>query len=798
MKILIPKQPRTDYFHHNNDSFRQLLHCWKENGWIDLEETENPYIWINDVHDILLYDRDQVNKMWFLPNIQHRIALFGNDIPQQKYKKYSNWIFWARNPVDVERFSVNTVSWDERTINTIFIGNIENEIQQKYRSTDWKDVIEFFSLTNGKEHKFSQEEYLQQLQKSRFGLCLRGYGPKCHREIEYMALGVVPIITDNISLDYFHPLEENVHYIRVSKPDEISKKISKIGKKLWTFMSQNCQEYYKNYCSIQGSFDTTKEIVSVVENRMLETQSTRQKTDRIHSFCTFATGMVWNDLEIFLHSYLDTHKNLPLYIMVDDEIEEKIKPFESQLKIVKKNCLNEYSRKNRKEMEKEGIFKNLMKVKMDLIKWTLENQPNTLYTDADIVLLYRMDSYINFSKDIGLSPHRIHPENVKKYGYYNAGFLFVQNKSFPDWWQEETETSYFDDQGCLDKVPMNFSFFEFHDSCNFGWWRMFESDEDFRKIQSNFSIKNNKIIFKGCLLTSIHTHFYMEEPKPIIFQFNYFLCSLFEKTVSNYTFYNSLLKPKNKFVMIQQYYNDKNENRQKELDLCVTSNVDSLFVKKLILWNEKGTIVPDVLKKKDKIEILENRNWINFKDIIEYTNEYYPNDIILLSNLDIFIEFNHTFLNVMNCLKEHRNVIFCNSRIEVDENGRIFLNESMNKIGYGNCQDSWIFRGDLPLKNCDIPLGYLGCENAFAYQCQDNNIIPINLGMYIPFFHYDSCRGKTFSNQKDFHKDKIIETKDTFLVPTMKFLMNTSFDISRKNEYFEKCLEMNKYVKINN
>ena len=38
MKILIPKQPRSDRFHHANDSFRSLLYCWKENGWI-----EQPY-----------------------------------------------------------------------------------------------------------------------------------------------------------------------------------------------------------------------------------------------------------------------------------------------------------------------------------------------------------------------------------------------------------------------------------------------------------------------------------------------------------------------------------------------------------------------------------------------------------------------------------------------------------------------------------------------------------------------------------------------------------------------------------
>ena len=784
MKILIPKQPRSDRFHHSNDSFRELLYCWKENGWIDLEETDDPYVWMNKVGDILLYDRDLCNKEWLLPCTTYRIALFGNQIPQPHYLHCSNWTYWARHPKTVEEFSKKEVSWEERNIKTIFIGNIENEVQQKYRSSEWKNEIEFFSLTNGKNHRYTQEEYLEKIQQSRFGLCLRGDGPKCHREVEYMALGVVPIITDNVCLSYFHELEENVHYIRVQKPCDINPKISKIGNRLWSFMSKSCRDYYLKNFSIKGSFNTTLDILSTIENRIKSRLQMQLKTDRLHSICLFATETVWKDLEILLHSYLDTHRNLPLYIMVDDEIEEKMIPFESKLTIIKKNCLNKYS------------GKDLSKIKMDLIEWVLENEPNTLYTDAGIVFLYRMDSYIHFSKDVGLSPHKIHPDNVKKFGYYSSGFLFVQNKSFPDWWRLQTDDSYSSEQRCLDNVPMEFSFFEFHDSCNFGWWRMFESDKQYQQIQSRFSIENNRIMYNSCALTSIRTHFYLEELRPIIFMFNSFMCSLFEKT--NYQFYQSTLKLKNKFIMIQQYYNDNNENRQKELDFCLQCNLDSLFVKKLILWNEIETVVPEKFKNHEKLEILNHKNWINFKDVIEFTNIHYPNDIILLSNLDIFLEFNFTFSDVLKCMKEYPNIIFCNSRIELNNNGSLCLNESMKKIGYGNCQDAWIFRGDIPSRNCDIPLGYLGSENAFAYQCKENNLLPINLGMYIPLLHFDNCRGKTISNQKEFHKDKIFQSKDSFLVPTMKFLIQDNFDISKKNIYHEKCIEYNEKVKIIN
>jgi hypothetical protein len=794
MKVLIPKQPRQDHFFHKNDSFREMLLLWKENEWIQLEETDSPYIWINKVGDILLYDRARYNKKWMLPYVRYRIGLFGNEIPQPYYLKNSPWIFWGRHPRLLETFSKQNLVYEDRSIETIFIGNIENEVQEIYRSDHWKQVIEYFSLIKGSIHKFTQEEYLEKIQQARFGLCCRGYGPKCHREIEYMALGVVPIFTDNVSSDYYHPLEENVHYIRVSYPEDIPKKISGIGKRLWTFMSQSCREYYQDYCSVKGSFETTKQIISHVEKRLSKKLMTEPKTNQIHSFCSFATGQVWTDLKLFLHSYMDVHQNIPLYIMVDDEIEKKLGPFRNQLHIVSKNCLNKFSNKEKKEMD----FKEFMKVKMDLIEWVLEKEKNTMYTDADIVFLYRFDSYIDFSKDIGLSPHLIHSDNARKYGYYNAGFLFVQNNKFPQWWREQMKTSFFDDQGCLDYVPLHFSFFEFHSSCNFGWWRMFEGETNYTTIQSSFTIQYGKIYYCGNPLTSIHTHFFLNEPNMITFKFNEFICFLLDKTKSTYPFYSTLLEPKDGFIMIQQYYNDKNEERQKELDLCVYSNLKSMFVKKLILWNETGVIVPEILKESDKLLIEEDKPWINYQDIINYTNQKYPNDIIILSNLDIYLEFSHRFLDLYHYLTIEKDVVYCLSRIETNKDGHLFLEPSNEKLGYGNCQDTWIFRGDVPLTNCSIPLGYISCENSFAHCVKESGLIPVNVGNYVPLIHVDICRGKTVDNQLEFHKNKIFDSTGTFMTPTMNFVLNKQFSMKQKIEYFKKCIEINKYLKICN
>ena len=61
------------------------------------------------------------------------------------------------------------------------------------------------------------------LRGSRFGLCLRGFGSKCHREVELMAFGTIPVITPEVSIkSYMEPLIENIHYLRVNNSSELA------------------------------------------------------------------------------------------------------------------------------------------------------------------------------------------------------------------------------------------------------------------------------------------------------------------------------------------------------------------------------------------------------------------------------------------------------------------------------------------------------------------------------------------------------------------------------------------------
>ena len=121
-------------------------------------------------------------------------------------------------------------------------------MQQKYRQTnhDWASVLDEFHCTAGHKQKFTQEEYLMKLRGSRFGLCLRGFGSKCHREVELMAFGTVPIVTPEVSIkDYMDPPVENVHYLSVTSPEDLKEKVANISEEQWEKMSKACFSWYQ-------------------------------------------------------------------------------------------------------------------------------------------------------------------------------------------------------------------------------------------------------------------------------------------------------------------------------------------------------------------------------------------------------------------------------------------------------------------------------------------------------------------------------------------------------------------------
>lgn len=252
----LPRQPcKSPRYNHKDDSWRELVQLWQKGNSdrMALKRENNHHCWF--MGNVLLYDRptlEWVDNEVFTSDI----ILMGNGDMKEinelegrfknKKVKVQPWIFWPRNPTDLESYiETNHVKkWSQRGVESCFIGNYTTSVQKLNRVGNWGDVIEDFHLTSGGKYKFTPKEYFDRLSRSKYGLCLRGYGKKCHREVECMALGTVPIVSESVSMDYNDSLVEGIHYIRVKEPNDVPRWISEVSEIQWGAMSVACHEWY--------------------------------------------------------------------------------------------------------------------------------------------------------------------------------------------------------------------------------------------------------------------------------------------------------------------------------------------------------------------------------------------------------------------------------------------------------------------------------------------------------------------------------------------------------------------------
>lgn len=268
--VLYMPAAQEGYHGHPGDSFRELADLWAEAGYVERRYHNGVFCWLDGVGKTLLYDRDTHEWIGKAPEEETKWskAIFANEVGSKYASSHSirsahdevydgkPWIYWARRP----RLLVGRRPLVERKRDLVFYGKIENSTQFKRRKgKDWSVVCDEFEMPVGGKYKYSQAEYLDRLAESRFGLCLPGFGPKCHREIECMALGVVPIITPGIDTDgYAEPLVAGVHYLTAETPDEAKRIVTEMSVDKWSEMSAAGRAWYERNASVEGSWAITK------------------------------------------------------------------------------------------------------------------------------------------------------------------------------------------------------------------------------------------------------------------------------------------------------------------------------------------------------------------------------------------------------------------------------------------------------------------------------------------------------------------------------------------------------------
>ena len=256
----------TGFFAHSGDSFREIAEEWGRRGYVKCEKSNYVSVWLGGIGQTLLYDRP--TKEWLVnspPNeIKWKQALFGNPAPIPGGK---SWAFWPRRPLLVEELVEQGAAlkpWEARRNALVFYGRSENSIQKAHRTrADWSAVCdEFVHIEGSKPYPYTHKEYLELLSNARFGLCLAGYGFKCHREIECMAMGCVPVCGPDVDMSHYaEPPVEGLHYLRATDPAAARAAVEKITPDRWMVMSIACRDWWKRNCSVDGLWTLTQKLI---------------------------------------------------------------------------------------------------------------------------------------------------------------------------------------------------------------------------------------------------------------------------------------------------------------------------------------------------------------------------------------------------------------------------------------------------------------------------------------------------------------------------------------------------------
>ena len=269
--LRIPRQSLTGFFGHTGDSFREMASLWAERGYVTLvEDPTAVQIWLGSVGDVLLYDRPTMDWLFASPVEEQtwKLALFGNPKPSESGGPSKNWFFWPRRPALVEDLVAKGLPLAnlEREKKCVFYGKIENKVQEKRRTKyDWQSICDEFVMVNGEStpYQLSPQDYLGRLASAKFGLCLAGFGKKCHREVECMSMGCVPAVTGDVDMTgYANPPQEGIHYVKGETPEELKTKMDAVTQEEWLQMSLACQQWWKDNCSIEGSWKLTQKLIS--------------------------------------------------------------------------------------------------------------------------------------------------------------------------------------------------------------------------------------------------------------------------------------------------------------------------------------------------------------------------------------------------------------------------------------------------------------------------------------------------------------------------------------------------------
>lgn len=182
------------------------------------------------------------------------------------------------------------------------------------------------------------------------------------------------------------------------------------------------------------------------------------------------------------------------------------------------------------------------------------------------------------------------------------------------------------------------------------------------------------------------------------------------------------------------YFKFDNEERNKEILNAIVSNLKLNYIDKIYLLCENQESL-DFIKRhtNEKTILIPQNKRVTYYDVFQKSNENTnKDDINILLNNDIILKRFDKIFHFLN----RNNVFLCISRHEKD--GQLIHIPDIS-------QDIWVWKGLNRIKNCDFPMGKLGCDTALAYMAKQSGYETINPCKQLIALHSHASNYRTYN-----------------------------------------------------
>lgn len=224
-----------------------------------------------------------------------------------------------------------------------------------------------------------------------------------------------------------------------------------------------------------------------------------------------------------------------------------------------------------------------------------------------------------------------------------------------------------------------------------------------------------------------------------------------------------------RLILYQNFYVDKNPERQKELDICLKNNLLAGFdLINIFIEAKDEAYIVDLTSQSSftsivRIFTVETRP--TFQKYIDHANGYPEDTLHIVANSDIYIEPKE--LKIIKSIPWNNKLFLGLSRFDTGPEGSFLLDRR-------DSQDTYVWYSHCNVENLNCPLGFAGVDNHTLYKFKEAGYNVINPSKSIITNHLHNVKINNYRNEGgDVRADQICGEPYFFAAP--QFLHEITF-----------------------